>query len=759
MPSIPRHGSAHPARGKRWLHTGLVLLTGAVIAGGVALRTSAMAPAQPGQAGLTAASGRRELPSYVPMWALTVATGGSAMADLGPAPANALVSARVYLAGRDARGLAAYAAAVADPGSGLFHRYLTPGQVQARFGPASEQVVAVRSWLVGAGLEVTGVTAHYVSVSGTAAQAAAAFGSAWHSYQVNGTTQQAPPPGAAPTAPGTVAAAVLTVAPTETGLPAPPQAPSAQVTAPRAGQVTAAGSTRPPCSRYFGQALATSLPPTYGHPAPYGVCGYTPQQLRLAYGVPTGLTGAGVTVAVVHPWQQPTAAHDLATFGARHAEPLRPGQFAQILPPGLNASCPDGIHAGNDQITNEETDDVEAVHAMAPAARIVYLGTECDDDLGTLSDLDALTSITDHHLASIVSCSWGTPHPSPGLIAAFEQIFQQGAAEGIGFYFSSGDHGDNSQHSAGHQPTVAYPASDPWATAVGGTSLAIGADGRYEWETGWGDDDAMPAADGGSWADLPGTFDGGSGGGTSTMFTQPPYQRHVVPDSLSRIAGSTTPMRVIPDIATDADGATGMLTGQTRGTGPGQPAQYEEGVFGGTSASAPLIAGMQADAQQAAGTPIGFANPAIYARYGSPAYHDVTDRPLGPGTWLGAALPAGVTGNTQPELETFGMDLGLTATAGYDDVTGVGTPTPGYFATYRSGNRVSVASSGAPSKYLASTRANAFSSGAAAMNSVMDERSFIASTAPKMSAALFPSVSATIVAHSMSRGPRTWWWR
>ncbi len=621
MSSISTAHSEPPARNKYWLCSGLVLLAGAIAAAGVvAVQTSAAVPARPAVASLAAASGRRELPSYVPMWALTVTGGGSATADLGQAPADAAVSARVYLAGRDPRGLAADAASAAVPGSTLFHRYLTPGQVQARFGPTPQQVTTVRSWLAGAGLQVIGVTAHYVSVSGTAAQAAAAFGPAWHSFQVNGTTQQAPPPGEPLTAPADVAPAVLTIAPAETGLPgssaahvpsaAPASSPGTTPPLPASSdQVRSAGPARPPCSQYFGQVLATSFPPAYGKPAPYGVCGYTPQQLRSAYGVPAGLTGAGVRVAVVHPWQQPAAAHDLATFGARHGEPLKPGQFTQILPPGLDASCPDGIQAGNDQITNEETDDVEAVHAMAPDARIIYLGTECHDDLGTLSDLDALATITDHHLASIVSDSWGTPDPSPGLIAAFEQIFEQGAAEGMGFYFSSGDHGDNSLHSGRHVPAVAYPASDPWVTAVGGTSLAIGPGGRYEWETGWGDDDALPAADGISWAGLPGAFSGGSGGGTSAVFPQPPYQRQVVPASLSHIRGSTTPMRVIPDIAADADGATGMLTGQTRSPGTGQPAIYQEGVFGGTSASAPLIAGMQADAQQAAGQPGGVRQP------------------------------------------------------------------------------------------------------------------------------------------------------
>ena len=100
-------------------------------------------------------------------------------------------------------------------------------------------------------------------------------------------------------------------------------------------------------------------------------------------------------------------------------------------------------------------------------------------------------------------------------------------------------------------------------------------------------------------------------------------------------------MRVVPDIAADADPFTGSLVGETLSPGPGQPATYQEGPGGGTSAACPLIAGMQADAQQlAGGAPIGFANPAIYARYGTRAYHDVTDQPLGSGFTPAVALPA-----------------------------------------------------------------------------------------------------------------------
>ena len=127
----------------------------------------------------------------------------------------------------------------------------------------------------------------------------------------------------------------------------------------------------------------------------------------------------------------------------------------------------------------------------------------------------------------------------------------------------------------------------------------------------------------------------------------------------------------------DADFATGMLAGATFAP-PGQPAAYHVGIFGGTSASVPIIAGMQADAQQAAGAPLGFANPAIYARYRTGAYHDITDTPLGTGTTLAVIALA-----SPPTLTTLGLDNGLTATPGYDNETGIGTPAGRYFSSCR----------------------------------------------------------------------------
>jgi len=639
-------------------------------------------------AGLTAAPAaaatppRQAVAGTHPSWA-------SPAAAVNQVPADTNLSARVYLAGRDPAGLAAYARQVSEPGSASYGRYLTPAQYQQRFGPSAAQVSAVRAWLTGAGLRVTTVTSHYVGVSGTEAAVAAAFGTSLRTYRVAGTLQRAPQ--AAVTVPAAVAAAVLTV----TGLATSDARLQSDVSTGPAGQPAglgatpgAAGPMRPAaasnadCSRYWDQQVATTLPPAYGHELPYVVCGYVPAQLRSAYGVAhSGLTGKGVTIAIVDPGASPTIASDADTYFRRHGLPaFRPGQFTQYLPADIGQSC------GTGQAPyGEESLDVEAAHTMAPAARIAFVASDCT----SITDpLDAETRIVDGHLADIVSDSWhlGLETQMPaGLIPAFEQVFEQGAIEGIGFYFSSGDHGDWSQATPGGAPAVQYPGIDPWVTSVGGTSLAVSARGGYEWETGWGIDLAPLAADGTNWTTLPGAFDGGAGGGTSTLFAQPFYQRGVVPSDLARPAGAAQPMRVMPDIAADADPSTGMLIGLSLAPTPTSPPVYTEGTAGGTSVATPLIAGIQADAEQALGRPIGFADPAVYARYGTRAYHDVTDDPLGPGVTIAAAVgDAGAgAGLTTSYADTFARDTSLRATRGYDDITGVGSPTAAYLRSYR----------------------------------------------------------------------------
>ena len=125
---------------------------------------------------------------------------------------------------------------------------------------------------------------------------------------------------------------------------------------------------------------------------------------------------------------------------------------------------------------------MESVHGQAPDAKVVYVGAaSClDADL-----LDGLALIVENHLASIVSSSWGEPYDTATLVPAYNVVFQAGAAEGIGFFFSSGDSGyeDPAEDSGSDKLQVDWPDSSPYVTAVGGTSLAIGSSNNYEFET------------------------------------------------------------------------------------------------------------------------------------------------------------------------------------------------------------------------------------------------------------------------------------
>ncbi|MGV9253022.1 S53 family peptidase [Streptomyces sp. NPDC003697] len=607
--------------------------------------------------------GRDVLSGTRPAWA-------TARADKGAASDSAQVTARVYLAGRDAAGLAAYARAVSDPNSASYGRYLSDDAARARFGATKAQVAAVKSWLKSAGLEVTAVTAHYVAVTGDVAAAEKAFGTQLHNYAKGSKTYRAPATTAS--VPEELKGAVLTV----TGLDNAPHRASHKDQLPPPDAVF---KNAGPFSSYYGSNIASTLPDAYGTKVPYAVQGYTGKQLRAAYGAGK-YTGAGVRIAITDAYASPTIAYDAVTYAKKHGDAAwKTGQLRQVLPKKYTRT----EECGAAGWYGEETLDVEAVHAVAPAAQITYVGAaSCyDDDL-----LDSLSKIVDGHLADIVSNSWGDieANQTPDLAAAYDQVFQFGAVEGIGFYFSSGDNGDEVANTGTKQ--VDTPANSAWVTAVGGTSLAVGKGDAYLWETGWGTEKASLSADGKSWANFPGAFTSGAGGGTSSTVPQPYYQKGVVPKALAT-AHSADGNRVVPDIAAIADPNTGFRVGQTQ-TFPDGTQKYSEYRIGGTSLAAPVIAGVQALAQQArGGKALGFANPAIYSKYGKTGvFHDVTDNPTGSG--LAVARIDFVNGldaadGLATSVRSLGKDSSLSAVKGYDDVTGVGSPANGYVQSYR----------------------------------------------------------------------------
>ncbi|MFC5720188.1 protease pro-enzyme activation domain-containing protein [Streptomyces gamaensis] len=657
MQGVPLRSSSSRARAALALAASLPLVAGALAFG---------VPAAGADSG---PHGRQALAGTKPAWA----TG---TADRGRVDGADEVTARVYLAGRDAKGLAAYAQAVSDPKSPSYGKYLTAHQAQDRFGATEAQIAKVTDWLKSSGLTVTGKNQHYVTVSGDAAAAKKAFGTELHNYTKDGRTYHAPSTTAS--VPASLDGAVLTVV----GLNNAPRLARHNETLPGPDK---AFRNAGPFSTYFGSTTDNSLPSAYGSHPSYAIKGYTGKQLRAVYGA-KNFTGKNVTVAITDAFASPTITGDIEQYAKRNGDKAyRKGQYTQVLPADYNrtAECNASGWYG------EQTLDVEALHGVAPDADIVYVaGASCqDDDL-----IDALHKIVDNRMADIVSNSWGDieTHESPDVAAAYDQVFQTGAVEGIGFYFSSGDDGDNTVKTGVKQ--VDTPANSPWVTSVGGTSLAVGKGDKYLWETGWGTHSAPLSKDGHSWDGLPGAFTGGAGGGTSTLHPQPFYQRGVVPDTLAKANGTSAPMRVEPDIAAVADSSTGFLVGQTQ-TFPDGSVKYDEYRIGGTSLAAPVIAGVQALAQQARhGVPIGFANPAIYDRYGTPAYHDVTDHPLGKGRTPAVARVDYVnhvdaSGGTVTSLRSMGGDLSLSATVGYDNVTGVGSPADTYVTSYVPGQR------------------------------------------------------------------------
>jgi subtilase family serine protease len=233
----------------------------------------------------------------------------------------------------------------------------------------------------------------------------------------------------------------------------------------------------------------------------------------------------------------------------------------------------------------------------------------------------------------------------------------------MSFMFSSGDNGDELAASGTKQAD--YPTSDPLVTSVGGTSTAIDQSGSLMFQTGWGTEKASLSADGSSWTSP--AFLYGAGGGTSTLFDQPPYQASV----------TTNTHRQDPDVAMDADPTTGMLVGETQKFPKGVIA-YDEYRIGGTSLASPLFAGMTAlSLQNVAGHKAGLLNPVIYAHGG--AFTDVAGSPPDAGN-VRADFANGVdaSGGIVYSVRTFNQDSSLELTSGYDLVTGIGVPNTGW---------------------------------------------------------------------------------
>jgi kumamolisin len=233
------------------------------------------------------------------------------------------------------------------------------------------------------------------------------------------------------------------------------------------------------------------------------------------------------------------------------------------------------------------------VGAVAPGASIaVYFAPNTDQ--GFIDGLSTAVHDTTNK-PSVISISWGQSEDAWTAQARtqMEQIFTDAGALGVTVTVAAGDNGSTDAVNDGQQH-VDFPASAPHALACGGTSLQA-ANGQITSETVWND----------------GSGGGATGGGVSRQFALPAYQSTAnVPSNVD----SNNPGRGVPDVAGNADPATGyqiLVDGNLE-------------TIGGTSAVAPLWAGLIARLNQSLGKPVGFLQPQLYPLLGSAAFHDIT---------------------------------------------------------------------------------------------------------------------------------------
>jgi len=313
------------------------------------------------------------------------------------------------------------------------------------------------------------------------------------------------------------------------------------------------------------KAAAASVADITLSPSP--MLDYAPLVQRGLIGLDTHATGAGQTIAIIG-WGDAISDADLSAWALGTGEPLiaeglGAGKVQWIPLLGGSAMTSQGAQA-------ELAMDVEYAHAMAPQATIrVYLAPDRCDSSGCLGDwagLEAAVTVAVADGAKIIAGSWGGLESdlSTDGTGALEPVLQAAAQVGVSFFFASGDVG-----SAGG---VEYPASSPWAVAVGGATLNPGqprsALGLAAWSR--------------------------SGGGCSSLFARPSWQPAV-------LAGCAN--RAVPDLALDGDPNTGAPVYLSYG---GQRGWL---LGGGTSLAAPMAAALYADA--CAEVSCGWANPTL----------------------------------------------------------------------------------------------------------------------------------------------------
>jgi len=515
--------------------------------------------------------GARRVAGHVPSAAMAGAW------HMGRHGGESRVSLAVSLRLRDQAGLNELIGGLYDPADPRFRQFLTPAEFRDRYAPTDDDVAAVAKYFTDRGLRVTGASEGnlLLNVEGSAAQVEDAFQVELHDYVARDGRHVFAPHGE-PLVLGDAAERVAAV----NGL--------------------STFAKRGTHKRLIAQLDASAVAGAHAAIGDY----ITPAKLRKAYGLDTlPKNGAGETIALFE--LDGYNVSDITSYAS---------YFGLTTPTLQNVYVSDGTSAptgaaGAD--TSEVALDIEVAMATAPGLSkiIVYEGK--NDDQGVLN---TYARIANDNAAKEVSTSWGSYElgATASLRNSENTIFQQMAAQGQSIFAAAGDGG---AYDDGSTLSVDDPASQPYVTAVGGTTLTADATtGAYMAESSWG---------------VSANKQGG-GGGISSVWAQPSYQAGLatVANKGCASAASCTNKRMVPDVSLDANPSSGYPIYVTL---PGKSAAWY--AIGGTSAAAPIWAAFMAIVNQGrvanGSSRIGFANTALYQIAQSTLYastfHDVAD--------------------------------------------------------------------------------------------------------------------------------------
>jgi len=316
---------------------------------------------------------------------------------------------------------------------------------------------------------------------------------------------------------------------------------------------------------------------------------YTPIQVAALYDFPTKVNGSGECIALIE-LGGGFNPNDLTNYWSQLKLSTTPTVTAVSVGNGSNS--PTGDPNGPD---GEVMLDIEVSGAIAPGVKIVAYFAE-NTDAGFLNAITTAVHDSTNN-PSVISISWGGPESSwtQQAMTSMDEAFQAAAAMGITVCVAAGDDGSTDGVNDGLQH-VDFPASSPNVLACGGTRL-IGSGTTISSETVWNELNSN---------------EGATGGGISDVFPLPSYQ------SAAGVPPSANPGgkvgRGVPDVSGDADPTTGYVT----------LVDGQSGVIGGTSAVAPLWAGLIALINVSVGKPVGFLNPLLYQANEATDFHEVT---------------------------------------------------------------------------------------------------------------------------------------